>query len=93
MVRRTSEIADAPRSPQVPPVRSVATLPARPQRAHQPSQAVTVVGRDETISDVALRVYGTTSQADALWRANRDALPQRDSPLLPGTLLRTPTIR
>jgi hypothetical protein len=42
---------------------------------------------------VALRVYGTADETDGLWRANRDALPRRDSPLSPGTLLRTPTIR
>ena len=43
--------------------------------------------------DVALRVYGTADDVDALWRANRDALPRPDSPLSPGTLLRTPTVR
>lgn len=50
----------------------------------------TVVRKDETIWDVALRIYGTTDGTDALWRANRDAIPRIDSPLAPGMLLRTP---
>ena len=32
-------------------------------------------------------------EADSLWRANRDALPRRDSPLATGMVLRTPSIR
>ena len=56
-------------------------------------RAITVVAVNETISDVAQRVYGTTDAVDTLWRANRDALPQRDSPLVPGTLLRTPATK
>jgi hypothetical protein len=59
----------------------------------QPRRAVTAVAANETISDIARRVYGTTDAIDTLWRANRDTLPRRDSPLSPGTLLRTPTIR
>jgi hypothetical protein len=78
---------------QGPPPRAVSAQSTEPRKPRQPAQAITVVEADETIADVALRVYGTTSHADALWRANRDALPRRDSPLVPGTLLRTPTIR
>jgi hypothetical protein len=52
-----------------------------------------VVEPNETIADVALRVYGTSEDADALWRANRDTLPRLDSPLSAGTLLRTPSLR
>jgi len=50
----------------------------------------TVVKAGETLGDVALRVYGTTGEAGFLWRANRDALERRDSPLTVGMLLRTP---
>jgi hypothetical protein len=59
----------------------------------RPRSAFTLVREDETIADVALRIYGNTDEADALWRANRDAIPRKDSPLAPGTLLRTPHLR
>jgi len=61
--------------------------------ARQPRSAFTVVHADETIEDVALRVYGTLDESDSLWRANRDALVRKDSPLSPGMLLRTPRVR
>jgi hypothetical protein len=91
VIRQTSNPSMA-REPQARPIGAVTALPASPREAHQPSQAVTVVGVNETIADVALRVYGTTNRIDVLWRANRDALHGRDSPLVPGTLLRTPTV-
>jgi hypothetical protein len=81
-----------------PPARSRAA-PAGAGRAdgrdmaRTPRAPFTVVNSSETIEDVALRVYGTTGETDALWRANRDALPSRDSPLSTGMLLRTPRIR
>jgi hypothetical protein len=65
-------------------------LTAAPRR---PRSAFTVVESNESIEDVAQRVYGSTREVDALWRANRDALPRQDSPLSSGTLLRTPTLR
>jgi hypothetical protein len=52
--------------------------------------AFTVVGSNETIADVARRVYGNSEDAEALWRANRDVLPEPGSPLSPGMMLRTP---
>jgi hypothetical protein len=61
--------------------------------ARAPRAAFTVVSSAETIHDVALRVYGSTDGADSLWRANRDALPRRDSPLSTGMVLRTPNLR
>ena len=61
--------------------------------ARGPRSAFTVVEPSETIEDVSSRVYGTTKEADSLWRANRDTLPQRDSPLSTGMLLRTPIVR
>jgi hypothetical protein len=62
-------------------------------KAHQPSSAFTVARPDETIEDIALRVYGTTERVSSLWRANRDTLLRQDSPVSAGMLLRTPRIR
>lgn len=59
----------------------------------QPGSAFTVVEANETIQDVAVRVYGSGDLAESLWRANRDALPRRDSPLATGMALRTPNLR
>ena len=66
------------------------SMSQRMASARSPQSAFTVVEPSETIEDVSSRVYGTTLQADSLWRANRDSLPQRDSPLSAGMLLRTP---
>jgi hypothetical protein len=59
----------------------------------QPDAEFTVVGPNESIEDVAVRVYGRTERSDALWRANRDSLPRRDTPLAAGVVLRTPSLR
>jgi nucleoid-associated protein YgaU len=48
------------------------------------------VKNGETLEDVAIRVYGSTDQVDLLWRANRDLLPRKNSPLNAGAVLRTP---
>jgi len=61
--------------------------------AREPRSAFTVAKAGETIEDVARRIYGTIDESVALWRANRDTLPSRDSPLSPGMLLRTPRVR
>jgi hypothetical protein len=55
-----------------------------------PRSAFTTVKEGESLDDVALRVYGSADQAEALWRANRDLLPRRDSSLRAGAALRTP---
>jgi len=55
-----------------------------------PAQEFTVVGRGESLGDVASRVYGDRKMAVELWRANRDILARPDSPLIPRTLLRAP---
>ena len=65
----------------------------KPAAARSPRSAFTIVLSKETIEDVSSRVYGTSDLADSLWRANRDALPKRDSPVSMGMLLRTPDIR
>jgi nucleoid-associated protein YgaU len=59
----------------------------------EPRLGVTVVRKNETMLDVALRVYGAPDKVETLWRANRDALPALDTPLETGMLLRTPRIR
>jgi hypothetical protein len=59
----------------------------------RPRSAFTVVEADETISDVALRIYGTTDGVESLWQANRESMQSRDSPISSGMLLRTPRVR
>jgi hypothetical protein len=76
------------------PMGSVQTTKGEPiEVARQPASPFTIVETDETLQDVALRVYGSSSLADSLWRANRDTLPGRDAPLSTGLLLRTPVVR
>jgi hypothetical protein len=67
--------------------------PAVPEPAPGPTgprSAFTAVKDGESLDDVAIRVYGTSDRADSLWRANRDLLPQRTSPIPAGAVLRTP---
>jgi len=59
----------------------------------EPVSAFTIVQPNETIRDVAVRVYGSTEHVGTLWRANRDALPLMDSPIFSGIVLRTPGVR
>jgi hypothetical protein len=54
--------------------------------------AFTSALESETLEDVSSRVYGTPEHGDLLWRANRDTLPKRNTPLSTGMLLRTPGI-
>jgi hypothetical protein len=55
-----------------------------------PQHPFTAVRQGETLRDVAIRVYGSADDLDSLWRANRDVLPRKDSPLAAGSVLRTP---
>jgi hypothetical protein len=85
------------RSPSSP-IASSLTLPnprtpGKIAVARRPRSAFTVVEADETISDVALRIYGTTEEVESLWQANRESLQSRDSPISSGMLLRTPRVR
>jgi hypothetical protein len=61
--------------------------------ARRPRSAFTVVEADETIADVAMRIYGTTDEVESLWQANRESLPRKDTPISSGMLLRTPRVR
>jgi hypothetical protein len=42
------------------------------------------------MADVARRVYGSTDDMEALWRANRDIPKDPGSPLAPGSVVHTP---
>jgi hypothetical protein len=55
-----------------------------------PRSAFTTVKDGETLEDVTVRIYGSSDQLDLLWRANRDLLPRKNSPLSAGAVLRTP---
>jgi nucleoid-associated protein YgaU len=70
-----------------------ARVGVRAEALRQPGSAFTVVEADETLEDVARRVYGSNAHVDSLWRANRDALSRKDAPLTGGMVLRTPIIR
>jgi hypothetical protein len=59
----------------------------------EPISAFTVVRANETIRDVAIRVYGSNQHVGTLWRANRDSLPRLNSPLSSGVVLRTPSVQ
>jgi hypothetical protein len=48
------------------------------------------VREGEALADVARRIYGDESAAEALWQANRDQLPDPAAPLRAGMPLRTP---
>jgi hypothetical protein len=61
--------------------------------ARRPHSGFTVVEADETIADVAMRIYGSTDEVESLWQANRDSLPRKDTPISSGMLLRTPRVR
>lgn len=66
-------------------------LPSKPKpRLIRPRSPFTVVGPGESLADVATRVYGSPDAKEAIWKANRDQIAQVDSPLVRGTLLRTP---
>jgi hypothetical protein len=93
MIRPASARAENAIGRPVPAKDEVIEKPHQDRMVHQPHSAFTVVERDETIGDVALRIYGSIDAVDLLWRANRDFLPNKDSPLSPGTFLRTPTVR
>jgi hypothetical protein len=79
--------ADPVSIPKEKPVRLAAgSSPARP--AHR--SPFTTVRDGETLEDVAIRIYGSSDQLDLLWRANRDILPRKNSPLSAEAVLRTP---
>jgi len=79
--------ADPVRRPKEKP----ASRAASPSPASTgPRSAFTTVKDGETLEDVTIRIYGSSDQLDLLWRANRDLLPRKNSPLSAGAVLRTP---
>ena len=70
-----------------PPKTKIPTASVAPA---EPRSSFTTARDGESLDDVAVRVYGSADQVDALWRANRDLLLRRDSPLKAGDMLRTP---
>jgi hypothetical protein len=76
--------------PQAP--ESVVRQVSRPSRRPGPVRkgAFTMVAVDETLEDVAIRVYGSADSAVELWRSNRDQLPTRETLPRVGMVLRTP---
>jgi hypothetical protein len=64
--------------------------PSEPVAEAGPQQSFTTAREGESLRDVAIRVYGSADGLEPLWRANRDALPHKDSPLTAGSVLRTP---
>jgi hypothetical protein len=56
----------------------------------RPRDPFTDVESGESLDDVALRIYGSTEAAKALWIANRDQVESPNAPLRAGMLLRTP---
>ncbi len=65
-----------------PERRSVPVLP--------PREGFTQVLEGETLRDVAVRVYGSSDEAESLWRLNRDLIRRKEGAVRAGTLLRTP---
>lgn len=87
--------AVVPRPSAVPaPAAALAPAPARrraePERPRIPASSFAEVLADETLAEVAVRVYGTARVAENLWRANRDQVVDRSGALVAGTWLRTP---
>jgi hypothetical protein len=72
--------------PHSPPV------PDGPQAAvsARSRPSFTEVGQGESLTDVAVRVYGTSAAARSIWKSNRDILGGQDAPLRAGMVLRTP---
>ena len=82
-VRPVAVPSVAPIMPTPPPAK------LRPRSTGARSSFVEVEA-GETLADVATRVYGSAESLEAFWKANRDQLAKPDSPLIRGTLLRTP---
>ena len=80
-------------SPTTWPVRAQTVSRRRASVLLRHPPAFTTVGAGESLSDVAIRVYGSPESAEMLWRANRDVIEQRNSSLRAGMLLRTPSDR
>ncbi len=86
-----SQVATSSADPMSRPQEKPASPTSGPAPASTGQRsAFTTVKDGETLEDVSKRIYGSSDQLDVLWRANRDLLPHRKSPLSAGAVLRTP---
>lgn len=83
-ITRASGVVEQSRSKPRPAVADTGKKP-RPARS-----AFTQATEGESLTDVAVRVYGTSDAAKTLWMANRDLIERPETVLVAGTLLRTP---
>lgn len=94
---RTSGVRTRPRATTLretagasPVATSEALSTAREVPGLPSHDAFTLSNEGETLRDVAIRIYGSADEVEALWRLNRDLIGRRDVTLAAGTLLRTP---
>jgi hypothetical protein len=80
----------APPPPVIVPVAAATSPPSQPHVLQPGPEGFTLALEGETLRDVAIRVYGSADEAEALWRLNRDLVGKPDASLGAGTLLRTP---
>jgi hypothetical protein len=71
-----------PSASKTPVRRSIPVLP--------PCEGFAQALDGETLRDVAIRLYGSADETEAIWRLNRDLIRRREGILPAGTLLRTP---
>lgn len=96
MTRQVSSRRAGPgfaRPPQGPTARNEPKTfppPASPAVATGPKGDFARARAGESLADIAARVYGDRGRAEALWRANRDALDSPAGQVPEGALLRTP---
>ncbi len=87
-VSRVAERSPAVERPSRPPAQPA--MEPRPSTVKAGRPALTVARSGETIADVARRVYGREIGAEALLRANREVVRDRETAIPAGTVLRTP---
>jgi hypothetical protein len=87
---RAKSVRNTPGADSGPIATRVAPTTRRHVPERPPHDAFTLANEGETLRDVAIRIYGSEVEAEALWRLNRDLIGRKDVPLSAGTLLRTP---
>lgn len=91
VVEATAEAEPPRETPEAGPRERV---DAEPETALlRPQAPLTMTEPEETLSDVAKRVYGSSEAAEWLRRANPDRVERIDLVLKPGLVLRTPDLR
>jgi hypothetical protein len=87
---RSKSQRKAPGADSGPIATRVAPTTRREVTERPPHATFTLANEGETLKDVAIRIYGSEVEAEALWRLNRDLIGRSDVSLSAGTLLRTP---